>query len=144
VPFCLVDPKAVWAKLVLGESYLGGIVDTEPLPADRRLDFRRETDVKVFAHDGVELKKCRLRDISVNGAYIETKDFPLAKGVAVELVLRIRRDGRLTHCRLPAKVVRVEQNGAALMFGDLDEFLQQIVSDIVNADQHEPRGEPSY
>lgn len=119
-------------------------MDTEPLPADRRVDFRRETDVKVFAHDGVELKKCRLRDISLNGAYIETKNFPLAKGAVVELVLRIRRDERLTHCRLPAKVIRAEQDGAALMFTDLDEFLKQIVSDIVNADQQHPRRQPTY
>ncbi len=119
-------------------------MDIDSLPSDRRVDFRRETDVKVFAHDGVELKKCRLRDISVNGAYIETKDFPLAKGAAVELVLRIRREGKLTHCRLPAKVLRVDQDGAALMFSNLDEFLQQVVYDIVNVDKHHPRGDASY
>lgn len=119
-------------------------MDIESLRSDRRVDFRRETDVKVFAHDGVELKKCRLRDISVNGAYIETKDFPLAKGVVVELVLRIRREGRLTHCRLPAKVLRAEKDGAALVFSDLDEFLQKVVYDIVNVDKRHPRGEASY
>jgi hypothetical protein len=124
--------------------FFGGIVDIDSLPTDRRLDFRRETDVKVFAHDGVELKKCRLRDISVNGAYIETKDFPLEKGALVELVLRIRRDGKLTHCRLPAKVLRAEQDGAALTFSDLDEFLEKVVYDIVNVDKHHPRGEASY
>ena len=119
-------------------------MDIESLPADRRVDFRRETDVKVFAHDGVELKKCRLRDISINGAYIETKDFPLTKGTALELVLRIRREGKLTHCRLPAKVLRAEQDGAALVFSDLDESLQKVVYDIVNVDKHHSRGEASY
>ncbi len=56
----------------------------KPLPVERRLDARRITDVKVFAHNGVELKKCRLRDIGINGAFIETKDFPLAKGADVD------------------------------------------------------------
>ena len=62
----------------------------------------------------------------------------------MELVLRIRREGKLTHCRLPAKVLRVDQDGAALMFSNLDEFLQQVVYDIVNVDKHHPRGDASY
>ncbi|MDX1487736.1 MAG: PilZ domain-containing protein [Acidiferrobacterales bacterium] len=119
-------------------------MNNEPLPAERRLDPRRVTDVKVFAHDGVELRKCRLRDISVNGAFIETKDFPLAKKADVELVLRIRREGRLTHCRLPAKVLRITPEGVALTFVDLDEMLAKIVFDIVNADQSEPQSDASY
>lgn len=116
----------------------------KPLPAERRLDPRRVTDVKVFAHDGVELRKCRLRDISINGAFVETKDFPLAKNADVELVLRIRREGRLTHCRLPAKVLRVTPEGAALMFVDLDEMLAKIVFDIVKVNESEPQADASY
>jgi hypothetical protein len=119
-------------------------MSNKPLPVERRLDPRRVTDVKVFAHDGVELRKCRLRDISVNGAFVETKDFPLAKNADVELVLRIRREGRLTHCRLPAKVLRVTPEGAALMFVDLDEMLAKTVFDIVNVDQSEPQADASY
>ena len=117
---------------------------TTTLPVERRLDPRRVTDVKVFAHDGVELRKCRLRDISLNGAFVETRDFPLAKGAEVELVLRIRREGRLTHCRLPAKVIRVTPEGAALAFIDLDEMLSKIVFDIVNVDESEDHSDASY
>lgn len=106
----------------------------KPLPVNRRLGPRRVTGVRVYAHDGVELKRCRLRDISLHGAYIEIANFPLAKDDAVELVLRIRRGGRLTHCRLPAKIVRAETNGAAVLFTDLDEELQQVVIDIVSED----------
>ncbi len=119
-------------------------MSNKTLPVERRLDLRRVTDVKVFANDGVQLKKCRLRDISVSGAFIETKEFPLAKGAEVELVLRVRREGRLTHFRLPAKVIRVTPDGAALAFVDLDEMLRQIVFDIVNVDQSEQHSDPSY
>lgn len=119
-------------------------MSNKPLSVERRLDLRRVTDVKVFAHDGVELRKCRLRDISINGAFIETKDFPLAKNADVELVLRIRREGRLTHCRLPAKVLRVTHEGAALGFADLDEMLAKIVFDIVNVDPSKPQADASY
>jgi len=93
---------------------------------------RRVTDVKVFAYDGVESAKCRLRHISVDGAFIETKNFPLTKGTDLELVLKIRSGGKATHCRLPAEVIRVEDDGAALMFGSLDEHLYNVLLDIVN------------
>ena len=62
-------------------SARGGDMSNKTLPVERRLDLRRVTDVKVFANDGVQLRKCRLRDISVNGAFIETKEFPLAKEI---------------------------------------------------------------
>ncbi|MFQ5994167.1 MAG: PilZ domain-containing protein [Acidiferrobacterales bacterium] len=94
--------------------------------------MRRVTDVKVFASDGIEIKKCRLRDISLDGAFIETKNFALAKGAKLDLVLRILREGKTTACRLPAKVVRVGKDGAALMFGNLDEHVYKILLDIVN------------
>ena len=93
----------------------------KPLPTNRRLGPRRVTDVKVFASDGIEIKKCRLRDISLDGAFIETNKFALAKGSIVDLVLRIRRDGDTSACRVPAKVVRTERGGAALMFASLEE-----------------------
>ena len=108
---------------------------SEPFPADRRLAQRRVTDVKVFAGDGVELAKCRLRDISVDGAFLETKNFALTEGTNVELVLKIRSGGKPTHCRLPAEVIRVEDDGAALMFGNLDEQLYNVLLDIVNPRQ---------
>ncbi len=103
----------------------------KPLSANRRLAHRRVADVKVFASDGVELAKCRLRDISVGGAFLETKNFALPNGTNLELVLKIRREGKPRHCRLPAKVIRVEEDGAAVMFGDLDEELCNILLDIV-------------
>ncbi len=92
----------------------------------------RVTDVKVFTYDGVESTKCRLRHISVDGAFVETKNFPLTKGTNLELVLKIRSGGKPRHCRLPAEVIRVEDDGAALMFGNLDEHLYNVLLDIVN------------
>lgn len=104
-----------------------------PLPDNRRLSTRRITDVKVFAYDGAQLMKCRLRDISLRGAFIETSSAALAKGTDAELVLKIRRGGRPTHCRLPAKVLRAEQGGVALVFRNLDAQLHKILRDIVSA-----------
>ncbi len=105
---------------------------SEPFPADRRLVQRRVTDVKVFASDGREIKKCRLRDISVGGAFLETKNFALPNGTDLEVVLKIHRGGKPRHCRLSAQVIRVQEDGMAVMFGDLDEELCNILLDIVN------------
>jgi hypothetical protein len=85
----------------------------------------------MLTHEGLELTKCRLRDISSDGAFIETKNFALAKDTNVDVVLRFRREGKLTHCRLSAKVVRVEADGAALTFGDLDEKTYTLLLEIV-------------
>ncbi len=102
-----------------------------PSSASRRISSRRMTDVKVFAYDGVEVRKCTLQDISLDGAYIKTKNFALPNGTNLEIVLKIRRGGKPRHCRLPAKVVRADRDGVAVMFGDLDEKLCNILLDIV-------------
>jgi hypothetical protein len=88
-------------------------------------------NVKVFAYDGVEIRKCTLKDISLDGAYIKTKNFALPNGTNLEIVLKIRRGGKPRHCRLPAKVVRADRNGVAVIFGDLDDKLSNILLDIV-------------
>ncbi len=114
----------------------------KPLSASRRLAQRRVTDVKVFAGDGSEIKKCRLRDISLDGAFIETENFALAKGTDMEIVLKIRRGGKPALCCLPAKVVRAERGGAAVVFGDLDEHAYYILLGIVKPFKHEPAARP--
>ena len=98
------------------------------LSANRRSSLRRVSDINVLVHDGLELMKCRLRDISLDGAFIETKTF----GTDVHLVLDIRSGQK--HCCLPAKVVRAEGDGAALRFGDLDEQAYNILCDVVDPD----------
>ncbi len=99
---------------------------------NRRLALRRVTGVTVFASDGSEIKTCRLRDISLDGAFLKTKNFALAEGTKLDLVLRIRREGKTIACPLPAEVIRVEEDGVALMFGSLDEHLYNILLKIVN------------
>ena len=116
----------------------------KPLPDERRFGPRREIDVKVFAHDGVDLRKCTLRDIGLQGAFIETKNFFLAEGSDVELVIRLLRDGKHVHCRLPAKVVRKKADGAALMFTQLDQHAQQALVDLVYADERHQGAKDSY
>lgn len=109
----------------------------EQAPSNRRARPRRpaRVDVEVLlTHEGLELTKCRLRDISSDGAFVENHNLSLVKGTDVDIVLRFRRDGKLTHCRLSAKVVRVEADGVAIMFGDLDEMTYTLLLEIVYPD----------
>jgi hypothetical protein len=103
--------------------------------ANRRLGERRVTDVKILvSSERSGLKKCRLRDISMDGAFIETKNFALAKGAKVDLVLRIRRKEKTQAYPVPAEVIRVGKDGAALMFAPVNRHVYRILLDIVNLD----------
>ncbi len=114
------------------------VPEVAPRRVDRRSGLRRVANVKVFARDSMEIKQCRLRDIGFDGAFIETKNFALAKGTHTEIVLKIRRGGKPTLCLLPAKVVRTERSGAALMFGDLDEQTYNLLFGIVKPFKQKP------
>lgn len=99
---------------------------------DRRLGARRTASVKALVtHDRVGLTKCLLREIGIDGAFVETGEFHLQKGADVDLVLKIRNGSKRTHCRVPAKVVRTTDEGAALSFDNIDENVYRILFDIV-------------
>jgi hypothetical protein len=99
---------------------------------DRRLGARRPASVKAMVtHDRIGLTKCLLREIGIDGAFVETADFRLKKGADVDLVLKIRNGSKRTHCRVPAKVVRTTAEGAALSFDNIDEGIYRILFDIV-------------
>ncbi|MFQ6024656.1 MAG: PilZ domain-containing protein [Acidiferrobacterales bacterium] len=116
----------------------------EPSLTERRFGPRRVTDVKTFAHDGVELRKCTLRDIGLQGAFVETKNFPLAEGAETELVIRLNREGKRVHCRFPATVVRTESDGAALRFTELDPHAQEVLVELVYANDAQQTSKASY
>lgn len=114
-----------------------GDLTSKPLRVERRSGARRVTDVKVCTYDGVDIRKCRLLDIGLDGAFIETKTFALPKGTNMELVLNIRTKGKPIYCRLPAKIVRAEIGGAALKFGHLDKQVYTV--GIVKPSKTKPR-----
>lgn len=110
-------------------------MNSKPAPVDRRLSPRRETSVKAMvAHHSVGLTKCKLVEIGIDGALIETGELGLRKGADADLVLKIRKGSKVTHCRVPAKVVRLTENGAALAFDNLDEVVYRILLEIVYPD----------
>jgi hypothetical protein len=100
--------------------------------ADRREGPRRFAGVKVMiTHHRLGLTKCKLRDIGIDGAFVETGGLALRKGNNVDLVLKVRTAGKTRHYRIHTKVERVTPEGVALVFGELDENLYKALLDIV-------------
>lgn len=88
----------------------------------------------MITHHRLGLTKCRLRNISLDGAFVEVKDFRVAVGTDVDLVLKVRSGQDHSHCRLSATILRVEEDGVAIKFHDLDNRSYQVLLDIVYAD----------
>lgn len=112
---------------------------SKPQPNDRRISLRREADVKTIIthHRRLGLTKCRLRNISLDGAFVKVKDFSVAVGTDIDLVLKVRSGQKRDHCRLPATILRVEEDGVAIKFHDLDNRSYHVLFDIVHSDHLE-------
>ncbi len=91
----------------------------------------------MITHHRLGLTKCRLRNISLDGAFVEVKDFDVAVGTDVDLVLKVRSGKKRGHCRLPANILRVEEDGVAIKFHDLDDQSYHVLFDIVYTDHLE-------
>lgn len=107
-------------------------------PKDRRLSPGREVDVKaMITHHRLGLTKCRLRYISLDDAFVEVRNFDIVVGADVDLVLKVRTGQGRGHCRLPANILRVEEDGVAISFHDLDNRSYHVLFDIVHTDHLE-------
>ncbi len=89
----------------------------------------------MITHHRLGLTKCLLRNMSLDGAFVEVKDFDIAVGTDVDLVLKVRSGQKRNHCRLSANIVRVEKGGVAIKFHDLDNRSYQVLFDIVYSDR---------
>ena len=108
---------------------------SKPKPDDRRISLRRDVDVKaMITHHRLGLTKCLLRNMSLDGAFVEVNGFDIAVGTDVDLVLKVRSGQKRNHCRLSANIVRVEKGGVAIKFHDLDNRSYQVLFDIVYSD----------
>ena len=99
---------------------------------DRRLGPRRWTQVTaMISHNRLGMARCKLRDISLEGAFVVTGKRILEPDDSVELVLKVRTGKHSQHCRVPAKVARVSDEGAALVFDEPDEELYRTATELL-------------
>lgn len=102
------------------------------MATDRRLGPRKHMVLEVMVKDKKRgLRSCQTRDISLDGAYIETHEVSLRKNAKIDLVLLIPSSGRTEHHHVKAKVANVEKHGATLIFHKLDEPTYSALVDLL-------------
>ncbi len=99
---------------------------------DRRLGPRKHVTLEVMVKDKKRgLQSCQTRDISLDGAYVETHQLTLRKNAKVDLVLLIPSSGKTEQHRVEAKVASVEKHGATFIFRKLDEPTYSALVDLL-------------
>lgn len=87
-----------------------------------REGVRRQPPMTALINYGLHYsQRWPIRDLSPTGAYVEMPGRSLKAGAMVEFVLRLQRHEQSLDLRLPARVVRVDEAGAALSFGGYDD-----------------------
>lgn len=102
------------------------------MATDRRLGPRKQIALEVMVkHKRLGLQSCQTRDISLDGAYVETGDLVLRKNAKVDLVLMIPAKRKAKHHRIQAKVADVQKRGATFIFRKLDERTYSALVDLL-------------
>lgn len=103
--------------------------------SERRENSRVPVAVDVVLNYREHALICTLRDISLNGAFIEATpdDLPYTNS-NVEIALTMQRNGQSKHCRIPARIARITDQGAAISFSDIGaETYSNLVSIVYEA-----------
>ena len=89
---------------------------------EKRWTQRSQVDleVDVTTGDGGTLG-CRTRDICLGGVFVKlSNDLKLPQDTPVELMFKLDKGESVTRHRIKAKVVRITDEGAGMMFRDFD------------------------
>jgi hypothetical protein len=100
-----------------------------------------ELDVAIY-YDGLGMLRCRTRDISLEGMFINTGAIALPYHVPVDIVIPGSADGSPgggMH-RLPAFVVRVANEGVGTMFRNVDIRAYRALERLLRTDSVEVPG----
>ncbi|MEK7323017.1 MAG: PilZ domain-containing protein [Pseudomonadota bacterium] len=89
---------------------------------ERRWTTRTRVNLPVeLLQAGTHTEGCRTRDVGLGGVYLEVpSNVKLFAESHVELIFRMGEGGELTKHRVKARVVRVGDAGAGMMFRDFD------------------------
>ncbi len=88
---------------------------------ERRDSQRVPVVIDAVLNYQAQVLMCTVRDISLNGAFIEgtPQDLPYFNA-PVELGLTLNSGGQTKQYRIPAKIRRITEGGAGLSFGDVE------------------------
>ncbi len=102
------------------------------MASDRRLGPRKQITLEVLVNDRKRgAKSCQTRDISLDGAFIETQDVTLKKKTKINLILKIPSNRGATDHPVQAKVTSVEKHGVTVIFDNLKEQTYKALVDLL-------------
>ena len=120
-----LSPESSAATEQLWISRTTSAADKEP-----RHSLRRQTRLDILVNYGMTYSvPWQVRDLSMDGAFIEIENGPLPETTYMEIVLRYSYKERNIELRIPATVARVVGQGMALKFGYYDD---QTYTDLAN------------
>ena len=108
---------------------------------ERRWNTRRQLQLDMaLLYDGLGIVRCRTRDISLAGVFIETGAITLPHNADIEVVLDGGGRPSRPACRLPAQVVRVGEDGVGARFRDLEAKSLNFLQGLLGDDESAPLG----
>jgi len=103
------------------------------LENERRTSVRKAFGQEVVINHEKGLRFCKIKNISVGGAFLDIGWGALTRNVPLELSLRIKDNAKIESLKLPAQVSRVTTDGTAVSFGQLDAEARRALSEFVTA-----------
>lgn len=101
---------------------------------EQRFSIRKTPPVNIVVnYDFSYSEVWKVQDLSMSGAFIGGKSAELPPGARVEAVLLVKSSQGYKQHRVPAKIVRVSEEGAALKFGEYDNQTYGALVDLLYA-----------
>lgn len=86
---------------------------------ERRQSRRRPVALSAALNHREQSVICTLRDISLEGAFLDVEPDLLPCGSILELNFHLPRGAELDYVSVPATIQRTSEHGAAVRFGDV-------------------------
>ena len=98
---------------------------------EKRWSLRKDIQLDVVVHHDIAgVIKCKTRDVSLEGMFIETERplLPIDDQVYLDFILQNDSNNRLHHIR--AKVVRITDTGMGVMFREFNPRISHFLRDV--------------
>lgn len=97
---------------------------------EHRLSARKSLGIDVVVYyNGLGMLRCRSKDISADGLYVETSATRLPLNAPVEVAIAVKEDNHVVLNLVPAMVARVTDSGLGLMFTEPNQKIYECLQD---------------
>lgn len=87
--------------------------------------------ISVCGNDGA-IKKCRARNISLEGMLVKPTIENVEKGSLLEIILPFQAEGKMMRHHTPVMVVHTSEQGMGLMFTRYDHELLSLITEVTH------------